>query len=95
MSGPEPASDPGHIVTSLFRHESGRLVASLSRLFGPGNMDVAEDVVQDTLAAALEAWRFGLPDNPAAWLNRAARNRAIDLLRTSASRKRLTEQHAD
>lgn len=47
-----------------------------------GHLDLAEDVVQDTLCRALEAWPLhGLPDNPSAWLMRVARNRAIDLLR--------------
>ena len=62
MPPPEIAS--GELVANLFRHEAGRLVAGLGRLFGPGNVDLAEDMVQDTLAAALEAWRYQVPDNP-------------------------------
>ena len=50
--------------------------------FGLERLDLAEDVVQDTLCRALETWPMhGLPDNPSAWLMRVARNRAIDLLR--------------
>lgn len=58
------------------------MVSYLTRIFGLGRLDLAEDVVQDTLCRALEVWSMqGLPDNPSAWLIRVARNRAIDLLR--------------
>ncbi len=58
------------------------MVSYLTRIFGLGRLDLAEDVVQDTLCRALETWPiYGLPDNPSAWLMRVARNRAIDLLR--------------
>src|SRR5262245_28306557 len=61
------------------------MVSYLTKLFGLGNLALAEDVVQDTLLRALESWKFrGLPDNPSAWLMRAARNRAIDLIRRDA-----------
>ena len=58
------------------------MVSYLTRIFGLGRLDLAEDVVQDTLCRALETWSIhGLPDNPSAWLMRVARNRAIDLVR--------------
>lgn len=58
------------------------MVSYLTKIFGLGRLDLAEDVVQDTLCRALELWPVhGLPDNPSAWLMRVARNRAIDLLR--------------
>lgn len=66
----------------LFRHESGRLVAALTRVFGVHNLALAEDVAQDAFCRALEVWRVrGVPDNPAAWLMATARNRALDVLR--------------
>jgi RNA polymerase sigma factor (sigma-70 family) len=66
----------------LFRHEAGRMVAALTRIFGLHNLTLAEDVVQDAFCRALEVWRFrGVPDNPSAWLMRTAKNRAIDVLR--------------
>jgi RNA polymerase sigma-70 factor (ECF subfamily) len=66
----------------LFRHESGRLVAALTRVFGVHNLVLAEDVVQDAFCRALEVWKVrGVPDNPAAWLMATARNRALDMLR--------------
>jgi RNA polymerase sigma-70 factor (ECF subfamily) len=58
------------------------MVSYLTRYLGLGRLDLAEDVVQDTLMQALQAWPVhGLPDNPSAWLMRVARNRAIDLIR--------------
>ena len=58
------------------------MVSYLTRIFGLGRLELAEDVVQDTLCRALESWPVhGLPDNPSAWLMRVARNRAIDLVR--------------
>lgn len=72
---------PG-LVDHLFRRESGKMVSYLTKVFGLGHMNLAEDVVQDTLIKAIETWPFhGVPDNPSAWLMRTARNRAIDILR--------------
>src|SRR6476646_1675668 len=69
-------------VDHLFRHESGRMVATLTRIFGVHNLALAEDVVQDAFCRALEVWRFrGVPDNPSAWLMATAKHRAIDVLR--------------
>lgn len=61
------------------------MVSYLTKIFGMGNLALAEDVVQETLIKALETWPFqGLPDNPSAWLMRVAHNRAIDLVRREA-----------
>ena len=66
----------------LFRREAGRMVTALTRVFGVHNLALAEDVVQDALCRALEVWKFrGVPENPAAWLMTAAKNRALDVLR--------------
>jgi len=66
----------------LFRHEAGRMVAVLTRLFGLQNLELAEDVVQDAFCRALEVWKLrGVPENPQAWLMKTARNRALDVLR--------------
>ena len=66
----------------LFRHESGRMVAALTRIFGVHNLTLAEDVVQDAFCRALEVWTArGMPDNPSAWLMTTAKNRALDVLR--------------
>jgi RNA polymerase sigma-70 factor (ECF subfamily) len=70
------------IEEHLFRRESGRMIAVLTRVFGVHNLALAEDVVQDAFCRALEVWKFrGLPENPAAWLMAAAKNRALDMLR--------------
>jgi RNA polymerase sigma factor (sigma-70 family) len=66
----------------LFRYEWGKLVAVLTKLFGPQNLQLAEDVVQDTLLKAFNNWKInGLPQNPSAWLFTVARNKAVDVLR--------------
>jgi predicted RNA polymerase sigma factor len=66
----------------LFRHEYGRIVAALTRIFGVHNLALAEDVVQDAFCRALEVWKArGLPDNPSAWLMTTAKNRALDIVR--------------
>jgi RNA polymerase sigma-70 factor (ECF subfamily) len=66
----------------LFRREAGRMVATLTRIFGTHNLALAEDVVQDAFCRALEVWKFrGVPENPSAWLMAIAKNRALDLLR--------------
>ena len=87
MSSAAPVSG---LLEHLFRHEAGRLSAALVRVLGPANLDLAEDVVQETLCHALEVWKMGrVPDNPAAWLRTSARNRALDLLRRLRTRMRL------
>ena len=66
----------------LFRRESGRLVAALTRIFGVHNLALAEDVAQDAFCRALEVWKVrGVPDNPAAWLMSVAKHRALDVIR--------------
>jgi RNA polymerase sigma-70 factor (ECF subfamily) len=66
----------------LFRREAGRMVATLTRIFGVHNLALAEDVVQDAFCRALEVWKFrGMPENPSAWLMATAKNRALDVFR--------------
>lgn len=66
----------------LFRHEAGRMVAALTRIFGVHNLALAEDVVQDAFCRAVEVWRLrGMPENPSAWLMTTAKNGALDVLR--------------
>lgn len=88
----------GHInqlVDHLFRHESGKMVAVLSRLLGMQQLETAEDIVQDTLLQAMNTWSYkGLPDNPAAWLMKAAKNKAIDHLRRQRRFNELSPKYA-
>ena len=66
----------------FFRREAGRLLATLTRILGVHNLALAQDVVQDTLASAVEVWAFrGVPEHPSAWLMTSAKNRAISVLR--------------
>jgi RNA polymerase sigma-70 factor (ECF subfamily) len=72
-------------IERIFRNEYGRAVAVLVRRFG--DIDLAEEAVQDAFAAALERWPAGgLPPSPQGWIITTARNRAIDRLRREASR---------
>jgi RNA polymerase sigma factor (sigma-70 family) len=74
----------------LFRDESGRILAALTRIFGVHNIAIAEDVMQDTFCRAVEVWKLrGVPENPPAWLMKAAKNRAIDRLRRERTSKRI------
>lgn len=74
------------LIDHLFRHRSGQMVATLTRIFGAEHLSLAEEVVQDALIAALQQWSFrGLPDNPSGWLFQVARNRALDHLRRETS----------
>jgi RNA polymerase sigma-70 factor (ECF subfamily) len=79
-------ADPrGSEIERVFREEHGRAVAVLVRVFG--DIDLAEEAVQDAFVAALERWpAAGVPPSPAGWIITTARNRAIDRLRREASR---------
>jgi len=73
-------------IERIFRNEYGRAVAVLVRRFG--DIDIAEEAVQDAFAAALQRWpASGLPPSPQGWIITTARNRAIDRLRREASRQ--------
>jgi len=69
------------IIDHLFRHQYGKMVSILTRIFGLQHLEMIEDAVQDTFAQAVLKWRTKIPENPEAWLTQAAKNRAIDLLR--------------
>ena len=72
-------------IAQLFRQEHGRAVAVLIRVLG--DIDLAEDAVQDAFTVAVERWpRDGLPPSPAGWIITTARNRAVDRLRREALR---------
>ena len=84
-------SDTHRAIDAIWRIESARLIARLTRMVG--DVGIAEDVAQDALVAALETWpETGVPDNPGAWLMATAKHRAIDHLRRS---KRLERKHEE
>ena len=77
----------------FFRHESARIVAALTRVFGVHNLALAEDVAQDSFQRALEVWQVsGLPDNPSAWLMRTAKNRALDVIRRERTARKFAPE---
>lgn len=81
------------VTEHLFRQESGRLVTALSRIFGLDHLALAEDVTQDVFCRALEVWKLrGVPENPSAWLMKAAKNRAIDVLRRERTARRFVPE---
>ncbi|MGK5172715.1 RNA polymerase sigma factor [Geodermatophilus sp. CPCC 205761] len=86
MTGePETAGTPLTAVEQVFRESSGRAVAVLTRLLG--DIDAAEEAVQDAFTTAVARWPAeGVPPSPAGWIVTTARNRAIDRLRRESSR---------
>jgi RNA polymerase sigma-70 factor, ECF subfamily len=84
---------PNATIERVFREEYGRALAVLVRVFG--DIDVAEEAVQDAFTAAVQHWpSSGLPPSPAGWIITTARNRAIDRLRREASRENRHAQAA-
>ncbi|MDX6323585.1 MAG: polymerase sigma-70 factor, subfamily [Propionibacteriaceae bacterium] len=85
-----PASASPSEIDRLFRQEYGRAVAVLVRIFG--DIDVAEEAVQDAFTAAVQRWpTSGVPPSPAGWIITTARRRAIDRLRRESTRQ---DRHA-
>lgn len=89
-----PAASPAGVATAAveraFRESSGRAIATLVRVFG--DIDIAEEAVQEAFAVAIERWPgSGIPPNPGGWITTTARNKALDRLRREASR---SDRHA-
>src|SRR5262245_521231 len=90
---PEPTAVTGPEIEDIFRREYGRAVSVLVRLLG--DIDAAEEAVQDAFTAAVQRWPYaGLPPSPAGWIITTARNRAIDRHRREASRAERQAQAA-
>src|SRR5205809_259156 len=84
-------SDTHDAIDAVWRIESARLIAGLTRI--TGDVGLAEELAQDALVVALERWpASGVPDNPGAWLMATAKHRAIDVLRRS---QRAERKHAE
>jgi RNA polymerase sigma-70 factor (ECF subfamily) len=82
-------------VEHFFRHEAGRLVSVLTRIFGWRNFDLVEGMVQATLVEALQSWRVhGAPANPSGWAHRVAKNKVLDALRRDKAGERAREEWA-
>src|SRR5688572_9438368 len=83
-TNPDESVNPDviQVVDHLFRREAGKMIATLTRILGYENLQLAEDVVQDALLKAMQNWAFsGVPRNPSAWLMQVARNQALDAVR--------------
>src|SRR5215472_9364615 len=83
MPPPVPQQRSSATIETLYRSESGRVLATLVRLLG--DLDLAEEAMHEAFAAALESWpQIGIPDNPRPWLISTARFKAIDAMRRRA-----------
>jgi RNA polymerase sigma-70 factor (ECF subfamily) len=86
-----PAADPKRAIEAVWRIESARLIAGLTRVVR--DVGVAEELAQEALVAALEQWpESGVPDNPGAWLMATGRHRAIDRIRRAEVHERKTHE---
>ena len=92
---PANAMHINELADHLFRHESGKMIAVLSRMLGLQNLETAQDIVQDTLIQAMNSWRYNvIPENPSGWLYRVAKNKAIDFLRRQKKFKEISPEYA-
>jgi len=80
------------VIGKLYKQESAKILAVLTRVFGPQNFGLAEDVLQDAFAKALLNWQQqGLPANPVAWLISSAKNQAIDVIRHNKTKLKFAD----
>src|SRR5687768_8238365 len=85
-----PEQQLNNLIGHLFRHEAGKMASVLTRLLGFNSLELAEDIVQDTLLQAMSTWKIkGVPENPPAWLYTVAKRKAIDAIR----QQKIHEQH--
>jgi len=74
-------------IAQLYKTDSSRLLAVLTRIFGSHNFELAEDTLQDAFSKALIHWQQkGIPDNPSSWIIRTAKNQAIDTIRANKTK---------
>lgn len=80
-------TDVGTLIEQLYKTESAKLLAVLTRIFGIHNFDLAEDVLQDAFSKAMIDWQQRqVPENPAAWLMTTAKNQALDKIRANKTK---------
>jgi RNA polymerase sigma-70 factor (ECF subfamily) len=93
LEGPSSRKLDAGEIGGIFREESGQAVASLIRVFG--DIDIAEDAVQDAFVAALQKWPIeGRPPRPGGWIMTTARNRILDRLRRESRGRELLGEAA-
>lgn len=84
------------IVDHLFRTQYAKMVSILTSIFGLHQMDIVEDLVQDTLLEAYQRWGYGhVPDNPEAWLMQVAKNKTLNYLKRENNKRRVYANHPD
>lgn len=80
------------LADHLFRHHYGKMVSILTSIFGLSNLELVEDAIQDTFAKAVQSWKGNIPENPEAWLTKAAKNRVVDLFRKAKTQRLWSEK---
>jgi RNA polymerase sigma-70 factor (ECF subfamily) len=79
---------PEAAIERVVREHSARILATLVRVFGARNFELAEDVLQEAFRKAVVAWELsGVPDDPAAWILTAAKRQAIDVVRAQRTHR--------
>jgi len=78
------------LIDHLFRHQFGKMVSILTKIFGFDHLETIEDAVQDTFIQAMRSWQNAIPENPEAWLTAASKNRVIDIFRSIKAEKNRT-----
>ncbi|MGB1309770.1 MAG: RNA polymerase sigma factor [Leucothrix sp.] len=82
-------------ISEIYKSDSAKILAVLTRLFGTDNFSLAEDVLQDSFSKALTHWQAqGIPENPSAWIIQTAKNRAIDSFRSNKAKIKLSNDLA-
>ncbi|MDN5205473.1 sigma-70 family RNA polymerase sigma factor [Fulvivirgaceae bacterium BMA10] len=81
MNNPPTIVEANQLANHLFREQSGKMVAALTNLFGLDQLELVQDIVQDTFYTALKTWVKALPPDPKAWLFKVAKNKAINALK--------------
>ena len=86
-------SEINQLVEHFFRHESGKIVAVLTKIFGAENLDLAEDVVQDSLVEAISHWQYkGVPGNPSNCLFRVEKNKALNIINREKYKRQYSKE---
>jgi RNA polymerase sigma-70 factor (ECF subfamily) len=79
-------------IAQIYKADSARLLAVLTRIFGSHNFELAEDTLQDAFSKALIHWQQkGIPDNPSSWIIRTAKNQAIDTIRANKTKTKFAD----
>lgn len=71
------------ILHKIYREESGKIISVLTKLFGPKNLNMAEDVMQEAYIEAIEKWGNDIPKNPSAWIYSVAKNKALNIINSN------------